>query len=368
MPDSPTSDRILVFGATGYTGELTARALVERGARPLLIARNSERVTALAHELGGLDSAVADAGDPAALAELVNPGDVLISTVGPFLRFGEPAVQVAAEKGAHYLDSTGEGPFIQRVFEHWGPIAARKDAGLLSAFGFDFVPGSLAGALALERAGENATRLDVGYFVTGFGTSGGTQASLAGMMLEDGFAYIDGTVQTARTGRRIETFDVSGRPLTAVSIPGGEHFALPASYPQLRDLDVFLGAPPALARGLAASALFATPARQIQPLKALSLAAAGFLIKGSTGGPSAEQRAASSSTVVANAHSASGDLLASVTLGGPDPYDFTASALAWGAITVAQGGLRATGGLGPVAAFGLDALTAGCTSIGLVEQ
>lgn len=367
MSDSSRSARILVFGATGYTGELTARALVGRGAKPVLIARNGERVAALADELGGLDCAVANAGDPAALTELVNRGDVLISTVGPFLRYGEPAVKVAAEAGAHYLDSTGEGPFLRRVFEHWGPVAARKNAGLLSAFGFDFVPGSLAGALALERAGKDATRLDVGYFVTGFGTSGGTRASVAGMMLEDGFAYIDGQVRTARTGRRVEKFDVAGRSLTAVSLPGAEHFALPTSYPQLRDVDVFLGAPPALARGLSASALLTTPARRIRPLKRLSLAAAGRLVKGSTGGPTADERAAARATLVANARSASGDLLATVTLAGPDPYDYTAAMLAWGAITAANGGLQASGGLGPVEAFGLDALTAGCASAGLVE-
>lgn len=359
--------RILVFGATGYTGDLTSRALVARGARPLLIARNGDRVAALASELGGLDWAAADASDPGALAKIVNPGDVLISTVGPFLRHGEPAVQVAAEAGAHYLDSTGEGPFIRRVFEHWGPIAARKDAGLLSAFGFDFVPGSLAGALALERAGKDAARVDIGYFVSGFGTSGGTRASVAGMMLEDGFAYIDGQVRTARTGRRIEKFDVNGRSQTAVSLPGAEHLALPASYPQLRDVDVFLGAPLALARGLSASALLTTPARRIGSLKKLSLAATGRLVKGSTGGPTAEERAGSSVTIVANARSASGDLLNTVTLSGPDPYDFTASILAWGAITATNGGLQASGGLGPVEAFGLDALVKGCASTGLVE-
>src|SRR5689334_20948992 len=107
--------RILLLGATGYTGDLTARSLVRQGARPVLVARNADRVRALADELGGLETAVADVTRPGTVTDVVEPGDVLVSTVGPFLRFGEPAVRAAAEKGAHYLDSTGEGPFMRRV-------------------------------------------------------------------------------------------------------------------------------------------------------------------------------------------------------------------------------------------------------------
>ena len=63
--------RIVVFGATGYTGSNTARALVERGARPVLAARSRERVEALAGELGGLETAVADIEDSRSVRALV---------------------------------------------------------------------------------------------------------------------------------------------------------------------------------------------------------------------------------------------------------------------------------------------------------
>ncbi|KAA1421395.1 NAD(P)H-binding protein [Nocardioides humilatus] len=367
MPDSTDPRRILLFGATGYTGDLTARALVARGAQPVLVARNRERVTALAAELGGLEVAVADATDVRDLQAVVEKGDVLISTVGPFLRYGEAAVRVAAEKGAHYFDSTGEGPFLRSVFERWGPVAAGNDAALMSAFGFDFVPGSLAGALALEKAGTAATGLDVAYFVKGFGTSGGTKASIAGMMLEEGFAYVDGAIRQVRAGRRVETFDVGGRSLTAVSVPGSEHFALPAAYPHLRDVDSFLGAPPAIARGMGATTLLSTPVRRIGPTKKAAQALAARMVKGSTGGPSAEKRAGARVTIVANARAASGEVLATATLNGGDPYDFTADILAWGAMSAAEGHLQGVGGLGPVGAFGLQQLTDGCAAAGLVE-
>src|SRR4051794_6364109 len=115
--------RIVLFGATGYTGDLTARALVDRGARPVLAARTESRVRALADELGGLDWAVADVGDPSSVRALVERGDVLVSTVGPFVRWGEPAVQAAVAAGANYLDSTGEPPLIRPVFSPPSPAA-----------------------------------------------------------------------------------------------------------------------------------------------------------------------------------------------------------------------------------------------------
>lgn len=359
--------RILVFGATGYTGDLTARRLVADGERPTLVARRREPLQALADELGGLDVAVADASDQAALAAVVEPGDVLIATVGPFLRHGRTAVQVAAEAGAHYLDSTGEGTFIREVFERWGPIAAGNGTAMLSAFGFDFVPGSLAGALALEKAGPEAAQVEVGYFAFHVGTSGGTKASIAGMTLEDGFGWRDGALRPDRAGRRITTFEVGDKSLTGVSIPGSEHFALPASYPQLRDVTVFLGVPPAAARMMKAGAWASTPARKVAPLKRMALAGVSRVVKGSTGGPNADARARARCAIVAVARSASGEVLATTTLRGPDPYDYTAGMLAWGARTVAAGGLQGVGGQGPVGAFGLEALRAGCADAGLLE-
>jgi short subunit dehydrogenase-like uncharacterized protein len=359
--------RILLFGATGYTGDLTARSLVRQGARPVLVARSAERVQALAAELGDLETVVADVSEPASVIDAVQPGDVLISTVGPFLRFGEPAVKAAAEKGAHYLDSTGEGPFMREVFETWGPVAAASGTGLLTAFGFDYVPGNLAAALALADAGPEAVAVDVGYFPVGFKTSGGTNASIAGMMMEDGFAFRGGSLVTERTGKRRRTFDVAGKAMTGVSLPGSEHFGLPAVHPTLRDVGVFLGVPPAAARALSASTAMSTPLRKSAPLRSLAGKAAARFVKGSTGGPDAEERSRSSHTMVAEARSATGEVLATVTMTGPDPYDFTADILAWGAIRAAESGMLAAGALGPVGAFGLAGLTEGCASVGLVR-
>ena len=162
--------RIVLFGATGYTGRLVAEAMVERGLKPVLAARSAERLRELAGELGGgLETATADVADPPSVTALVEAGDVLVSTVGPFVRWGAPAAAAASEVGAHYIDSTGEPPFIREVFERYGAAAEQSGCGMLTAFGYDWVPGNLAGALALSRAGEAATRVDTGYFLSGGG-------------------------------------------------------------------------------------------------------------------------------------------------------------------------------------------------------
>src|SRR5439155_21183249 len=155
--------RIVLFGATGYTGRLTADALARRGIKPVLAARSAETLDGLASELGGgYQTAVADVSRPETVRALVERGDVLLSTVGPFMRFGEPAVRAAIDAGAHYLDSTGEGPFIRRVFEELGPQAQRAEVLLLPAMGYDWVTGYLAGGLALQDACDAVTQLEDG--------------------------------------------------------------------------------------------------------------------------------------------------------------------------------------------------------------
>jgi short subunit dehydrogenase-like uncharacterized protein len=360
--------RIVLFGATGFTGELTARALVARGVRPLLVGRDRARVQELATRLG-TESAVADATAPdvvAALAALLGRGDVLVSTVGPFVRWGEPAVRAAIEAGAHYLDSTGEPPFIRAVFERHGAAAAAAGCGLLTAMGYDYVPGNLAGALALREAGPGAVRVDVGYFVAGDPSgqfSGGTRASAAGMLAEPAYAFRDGRVVTERGARHVRRID--GRP--AVSIGASEQFTLAHVHPGLREVGVWLGWFGPASRALQVLSGATALATKVPGVaRALTSLAERFVV-GSTGGPDAATRATARSQVVAIASDGAGAQLATVRLEGSSPYDFTAGMLAWSAIRAAGDGVGAGGALGPVEAFGLDKLERGAADAGIAR-
>ncbi len=126
-----------------------------RAGRPRRASGSAE----LAERLGGLETVKADAMRRNTVFAAVEPGDVLISTVGPFAKWGDAAVRAAiAAAGATYIDSTGEPVFIRRVFEELGGPAERAGVTLMTAMGFDFVPGRAGGraGAARGRAGGGA--------------------------------------------------------------------------------------------------------------------------------------------------------------------------------------------------------------------
>jgi hypothetical protein len=357
------ASRIVVFGATGYTGRLVAERLVAQGARPVLAGRDETRLAELAGRLGDLEVARADAMRQNSVFELVEAGDVLVSTVGPFAKWGAPAVRAAVAAGATYLDSTGEAEFIRRVFEEFDAPAKRSGAALLTAMGYDFVPGALAGALALEAAGPDATRVDIGYYALGgmvSSLSAGTRETLVGVTLSDAHAFRGGRVRTVRAAERVRSFSVAGRRREGISVGGAEHYGLPAAYPGLREVNVYLGWFGPLARPLQAGALIGEYVTRL-PLARATMRFWGERAAGLLSGPAAGTTPGGSSWIAAEAYGSDGTQLSEVHLSGVDGYEFTASFMAWAARHPVTG----TGALGPVEAYGLEALETGCRAAGL---
>jgi short subunit dehydrogenase-like uncharacterized protein len=378
--------RIVLYGATGYMGELAARAMVASGARPVLAGRNQDRLNAVAARLsqtgGGieLETAVAGVERPEPLRQLLGAGDVLVSTAGPFLKVGRSAVAAAVDAGAIYLDSSGEPPFIRQVFEEFGPRAERTGAVLLTAFGYDYVPGNLAGALALEGAGPAAARVQVGYFVRGNirkGTSAGTRASVAGVLLEPGYAFRDGQIVGERTAAHVASFKIDGKRRQAFSIGSSEHFALPRLRPRtvgaggtrapvpLTEVGVYLGWYGAATRLVHYVSALAGSLRRL-PAVRQALDKQAHRIQRSRAEPATSEPIRSD--VVAVARDADDQELAMAHLTGGDPYSFTAPILAWAAGQAAAAGVRPAGALGPVEAFGLGSLESACADAGFTRE
>jgi short subunit dehydrogenase-like uncharacterized protein len=363
--------RIVVFGATGYTGRLVAERLAAQGAKPVLAGRDETRLGELAERLGGLETVRADAMRRNSVFDAVHPGDVLISTVGPFAKWGDAAVRAAiAAPGTVYLDSTGEPVFIRRVFEELGGPASRAGTTLMTAMGFDFVPGALAGALALREAGRAAVRVDVGYFSLGMGAGGasaGTRESLVGATLNDNHAFRGARVRTVRPAERVRSFTVKGKQRTAISVGGAEHYTLPPVHPTLLEVNVYLGWFGPLAKPLQAGTLAGTVALKLPGVRSV-LQAAGERLVSLAGAPEAGTTPDTLSWIAAVACDAAGEPLADVHLTGSDGYDFTASFLAWAAQRAAGGNRpRVVGAVGPVEAFGIEALSQGCAAAGLTR-
>jgi hypothetical protein len=305
-------------------GPAAAAAALERAA-----ARLAQQGDGTEHETAGAGTA-----GPEQLQDLIGAGDVLVSTAGPFMKIGRPAVAAAVDAGAIYLDSSGEPPFIRQVFEEFGPRAEQTGAVLLTAFGYDYVPGNLAEALALQAAGPAPTRVQVGYFVRGNlrkGTSAGTRASVAGGLLEAGYAFRGGRIVTQRPAAHVTSFELDGKKRQTFSIGSSEHFALPRLRPRaagadgipaqapLTDVGVYLGWFGRATRLVRYGSALAAPLSSM-PVVRRALDQQARRIQRSRAGPRTTDSIRSD--VVAVARDASGKKLAAVHLIGADPYSW----------------------------------------------
>ncbi|MEW2134255.1 saccharopine dehydrogenase NADP-binding domain-containing protein [Streptomyces sp. NPDC005435] len=362
------SSRILLLGATGYTGGLVLDALLRRGVRPTPAGRNAAALTALASRNGGLDHVVVDATDSGALRRQLSRGDVLVTTVGPFERLGLPVAEAAAEAGAHYVDSTGEVGFVRAVRDRFGPRARETGAVMVPAFGYDYVPGILAGTLAARQAGDAVRALDIGYFATGplrRGISQGTRTTMRDGLTLPSATWRGHRLTEERTASRVRAFTVRGHHKSAFLVSGTEVLFLPGDFPALSDVTVFNGWFPALSRPLslfsaAADTLVRLPGGR--PLTDLLTLPLTF---GPPGGPDATERARTRSYVVAVA-STGATPLAEIHLEGPSAYSLTGELMAWAAKRLASGAGAVAGVVGPVEAFGLEVLRDACAELGLV--
>lgn len=175
---------VVLFGATGFTGGLTAEYLARQapsGLRWALAGRNPEKLAAVRDRLGvDVPLLHADATDPNSLTDVADATRVVISTVGPYLEHGEPLVAACAEAGTDYVDLTGEPEFVDRVYLAHHATAQRTGARIVHACGFDSVPHDLGAMYTVQQlAASGPVRLR-GVVRSGAMFSGGTFHSALG--------------------------------------------------------------------------------------------------------------------------------------------------------------------------------------------
>jgi short subunit dehydrogenase-like uncharacterized protein len=179
---------IVLYGATGFVGKLTAEYLARAGgkARIALAGRSTERLLAIRETLGESAQSwpvlVADASSPATLDAMAAQTRVVITTVGPYTRYGLPLVEACAAAGTDYADLTGEPPFIRESIDRCHKQALDTGARIVHACGFDSIPSDLTVYALHRRAREDdaGELLDTDFVVRSFagGLSGGTLASM----------------------------------------------------------------------------------------------------------------------------------------------------------------------------------------------
>ena len=188
MTATPREFDIILYGATGFVGTLTAQYLakVAGDAKIALAGRSTERLSGVREGLGeaarSWQLVTADASAPSTLDEMAARTRVVITTVGPYTRYGLPLVAACATAGTDYADLTGEAPFIRDSIDQYHKLAADTGARIVHSCGFDSVPSDLS-VYALYRAARDdgaGHLLATDFVVRSFagGVSGGTVASM----------------------------------------------------------------------------------------------------------------------------------------------------------------------------------------------
>ncbi|MFG1952672.1 saccharopine dehydrogenase family protein [Micromonospora sp. NPDC048830] len=376
---------LVLFGATGFTGALTAEYLARHapdGLRWALAGRNPAKLAAVRDRLADVDPALAelplltaDAGDPGSLRAVAEAARVVASTVGPYVRHGEPLVAACAHAGTDYVDITGEPEFVDEMYVRHHAEAVRTGARLVHSCGFDSIPHDLGAWFTVKRLPPDAPITVDGFVRAGGRISAGTyhSALLA-------FSRTAETKRAARERRAVEPRP-AGRRVRAVPGRVGRSrelgmwaVPLPTIDPQVvrrsaaarpeygpdfryRHFAAVKRLPTILLGGAALGGLAGLT--KLPPARRWLL---GRLASGQ--GPTAQQRAKSWFRVRFLGSGGGRRVLTEVS-GGDPGYDETAKMLAESALCLALDDLPPTSGqVTPVTAMG-DALLARLTAAGL---
>ena len=193
MPNDNRDHDVVVFGATGFVGELTAIYLAEAappGTRIALAGRSQEKLERTRAGLPGAAAEwpliVADSSDAASIAALAATAKAVATTVGPYYRYGMPLVEACAKAGTHYADLTGETLFMRNSIDAWDETAKASGARIVHTCGFDSIPSDIGTMLLHQHAEANGLG-DLGKTTLVVrkmrgGVSGGTVDSLRGQL------------------------------------------------------------------------------------------------------------------------------------------------------------------------------------------
>ncbi|GAA4638056.1 saccharopine dehydrogenase NADP-binding domain-containing protein [Actinoallomurus vinaceus] len=183
--------RIAVYGASGFTGRLAVAEVLRRGMTPVLVGRNEERLRKAAAEAGGGDVRVAGLDDPVALAGAFGDCDAVVNCAGPFTSWGETVVRAAIAAGRHYVDTTGEQRYINRILAAYDADAERAGVAVVPGLADDGGPGDLIAHLTAERVSPVEELLIADMRRPG-AASRGTARTMAEVFAEGPLDYVDG--------------------------------------------------------------------------------------------------------------------------------------------------------------------------------
>ena len=338
-----TGSRILVYGATGYTGRQIVQELQRQGQPLALGGRSRIRLEGLKNELKlplDVPVIVADPLDPSSLSKLFPPEvAIMVNCAGPFTLLGEPVVRAALEAGVHYLDISGEQGYLAGIVSQYDQAAKQKGVAILPDCGFEFAMTNWAGALAVQSL-EPVEELWTATVASDIQTSRGTQLSLFQALSKPGISWQKGAARrklTASSARKIKFPPPFGKR-RAIWAPFGETVTLPRHL-QIQNLHSFFVVSTPLGYTLS---LFAPI---LPPISRLF----GSLVKPFIHQPSSYKKDDSQWAMIAEAKSAQGTRR--VILQGTGVYYLTSIIIGWCVTQLLKPDFKQAGVLGPAQAF-----------------
>lgn len=194
MAERVTEHDIVVFGATGFVGGIVCRHLLERhgsdgSLRWAMAGRDGAKLERVAAEIGAdVPRIVVDASDGDRLAALAASTRLVLSTVGPFARYGSPLIAAVVAAGIDYVDLSGEPQWMRRMIDTHERAAVASGSRVVHACGFDSIPSDLGTWFTQQRAtekfGEPCTRVELQVGSLRGGASGGTLSSMVELVAE----------------------------------------------------------------------------------------------------------------------------------------------------------------------------------------
>ena len=171
---------IIVYGATGFTGQICCKYLRDnyKDLNWAMAGRNKEKLERIKSEFNlGCDIVVANGADIDALRSLASQTQVVLSTAGPFARYGSLLVQACVEENSHYTDITGENHWVRGLIDKHHDEAASKGIRIIPSCGYDSIPSDLGAFFTISQFNKPVSRVDVYHEAQG-GASGGTTETI----------------------------------------------------------------------------------------------------------------------------------------------------------------------------------------------
>jgi short subunit dehydrogenase-like uncharacterized protein len=304
----------LLYGASGYTGKITAEHAVKTGLKPVLAGRTESKIKPLAEALG-LDYVIFGLEDVSVAAAHLEQFPLVLNCAGPFSRTAKAMVNACLQAKTHYLDITGEIEVFELV-KSFHQKAVEQQIILMSGVGFDVVPTDCMAKYLHEKM-PDATHLELAWVGLGGSISHGTMSTMVEGLGRSGAIRENGKIVIQPTGKEGKWIDFGGKQQFAMTIPWGD---VSTAYHTtgIPNIKVFTGVPKSSYNVMKLQFLF-------NPLVRISFIKNKIqqYVDKNIDGPTAEQREKGKSIIYGKVTNAKGDI-AEARLKTAEGYKLTA--------------------------------------------